>query len=277
MPQKVDIHGWAVVPETIVDVELVNRLAIYYPYYEEIAPPIKWLKQDRIRTKFVTMAPYGVQLDIKEHPKLEDYTMITDKGKILQHVTTRVGKKLDDAENMIMHALRIDPSGNQEFNVMFIDRTTRIIKLRDVPAKVRMLSGQIRDVHRNSEEFDFSGGGSEPTTDVPIKALRIQTTNGLHMIFGGFDIPASDILPTYHKLLEMYNSVQANKGQALLEGQGKQRHSFNLSLPKEKLQRVLPTIKIQSPVVLDIKKDQKKTQDQAGNAINHNHGDDTSK
>lgn len=262
MPQKIDIHGWAVVPETIIDVELVNRLAIYYPYYEEIAPSIKWFKPEKIKTKFISMVPYGVQIDFKEHPKLENYTMITDRGKILQHVTTRVGKKIDNAESMIMHALRIDPSGNQEFNVMLIDRTTRIIKLRDVPAKVRMLSGQVRDVHRNSDEYDFSGGKPEPTTGVPIKALKIQTTDGLHMIFGGFDIPASDIVPTYHMLLDMYNSVQAEKDQERLNSKEKKHYSFFPSLPKQKLHKAFPTVKIQSPVVFNMKNKQELTNEQ---------------
>ncbi len=248
MAQKIDIFGLAIVPEEIVNLGIANRNAIYYPCFQEVqaSRSLFGLSSSRKKLQFVNMVPYAIQLGPNEHPKLENYIMDTDAGKIFQHITTRVGKKLDDAEHMVMNALHIDTSGNQEFKVMFMDRTMGVVKLRDIPAKVKLLSGQYRDIPRSSDEYDFGGGGSEPITNMPVKALVIQTTENVHMLFSGFDIPEADIDPTYKKLLEIHNQIEAAKEQMRLEK--KSRPLINISLPKLELPKAFSSIKLQSPI-----------------------------
>ena len=53
--------------------------------------------------------------------------------------------------------LRIDTSGNKEFHILTQGRRVTTLRLRDIPAKVHLLSGKVSDVYITDTIFDFVG------------------------------------------------------------------------------------------------------------------------
>lgn len=134
--------------------------------------------------------------------------------------------------------MNVDTSGNREFRVLTQGRRIANVKLRDISAKVRFLSGKVSDVYLNDSIYTFLGEPIAPII-LPIVALVVVIDKETHVFFGeSFDI--EDPETTYNMLREAYNQFQAdterNKSQVGLP-------KLNLQLPKMNK----PTIDFSAP------------------------------
>ena len=129
-----------------------------------------------------------------------------------------------------------------------------MISIREIPAKVRLLSGQWVDVFSSSPEYDFQGGTPYAVTDVASYALMVTTKEKSYVLFGaGVDISDEEAAIAYRSLAEIYNQIQKQRDE--IEEKG---HKPFIKIPQINIQRPkidLPQIKIQSPLVFGKKKE----------------------
>ena len=152
--------------------------------------------------------PYGILLDNKERPHIGDYKVDSFAEAVGQSILGGVGVALTGAGNMIADLFSLDTSGNKRFRVLTVGRRVEDICLRDVPAKVKMLSGKVSDVYKNDQLYPFLGEPISPTIN-RTKALMLKTKNETFAFFGsGIDMVDEEVERLYHSLFESYNQVQ---------------------------------------------------------------------
>ena len=141
-----------------------------------------------------------------------------------------------NAANIATDVLRIDTSGNREFRVLTSGRRITVIKLRDIPAKVRFLSGKESDVYKNDQYYPCLGEPIAPIIDV-IPTLVITVDKSTHVFFGG-GIDLDDAETTYRALFEVYNQFHA----------AAEKKKPAISLPAIRLPKLsMPAINLQLP------------------------------
>ena len=157
------------------------------------------------------------------------------------NVLASVGKVVGDVASIASDMLRIDTSGNKEYRIRTQGGRLETIKLRDIPAQVRFLSGKVSDVYKNDSIYEFLGEPIAPTR-AAVPALVVTVEKATHVFLGG-GIDLADAEATYHQLFEVYKQFQEkNEKKKTPTALPK----INLSMPKLNM----PSIKIQSPFVI---------------------------
>ena len=233
MPQLVDIHGIPLDLEKVIAFRVVPREVIYYPAYQE-TPSTKFSvfaklgNQDKKKFEFVNLVPFGILLEGKEKPHIGDYKVESFAEAAGQSVLSGLGDFLADAGNTIADLLALDTSGNMKFRVLTAGRRVVDIRLRDMPAKVRMLSGKVADVYKNDPIYPFLGEPISPTIN-RTKALMMKTKDETFAFFGsGIDMLDEEIDRTYHSLLDSYNLIQKR----LEEKKAQERNRPLIQIPR---------------------------------------------
>ena len=258
MPQKIDVHGLFIDPETITDLLLQKRIAVYYPVFIEVET-VKSIfgrftstqpRQHILR--FDHQEPYGIILAEPEQPDPASYA-VTYKEAALERLLKSFGRAGKNITGHISEMLKIEISGDRNYRILQSGRNVKQTSIREIPAKVRLLSGQWVDVFSSSPEYDFQGGTPYAVTDVASYALMITTKEKSYVLYGaGVDISNEEATITYRSLVDIYNQIQQQRGE-IEEGKktALKIHQINMQLPKLDL----PQIKIQSPLVFGKKKE----------------------
>ena len=239
MAQLVDIHGIPLDLEQVSAFRVIPREAIYYPAYQETQETkssifARFGSQDKKKFKFMNLVPYGILLEAKEKPHIGDYKVESFSEAAGQSILSGLGDFFTNAGNLIADALSIDTSGNMKFRILTTGRRVVEIRLRDLPAKVRMLSGKVSDVYKNDPIYPFLGEPISPTIN-RTKALMIKAGRETFAFFGsGIDMTDEEIDITYRGLLDSYNLLQKQKEEQKALDKGRPL----IQLPKIELPKI---------------------------------------
>jgi hypothetical protein len=273
MPQKIDVHGLFIDPETIEDLALQKRNAVYYPVFHEVKvqyeiPEPKSLF-DRIFApqatssafssdhllRFDHQEPYGIILQDEEQPNAADYVM-DYRTAIIEKLLQTFGQAGKNVFGHITEAMQIDVSGDRQYRILQSGRNVKQISIREIPAKVQLLSGQWIDVFKSTPGYDFQGGTPYPVVDVDAAALMIKTKGKTHVLFGaGVDALDNELRSAYHALMDAYNKIQERRDSEAEKEKSRpffQMPQINIQLPKVELPKIeMPQIRFQSPFVIE--------------------------
>lgn len=246
MSQMIDLCGTPIQLEQIKSFRLVKRECLYYPAYQETESQVasifaRFGAEKKKKFTFTQMVPFGILLSDKEKPCTGSYEIKSFGEAVTFNLLDGVGKAVGNVASLAADMLRIDTSGNKEFHILTQGRRVTSLRLRDIPAKVRFLSGKVSDVYKNDPIYDFLGEPISPTVvAVPTLVVTIDKTP---LVFFGGGIDLEDAEATYQALFEAYNQYQAASEQ--------KKSSFslpkiNFNMPKLSM----PSIKLQSPFVI---------------------------
>ena len=239
MAQLVDIHGIPMDLEKIDAFRIIPREVIFYPAYQEIQETkssifARFGSQNKKKFEFVNLVPFGILLDAKEKPHIGDYKVESFSEAAGQSILAGIGDFFTNAGNLIADALQIDTSANIKLRILTTGRRVVEMRLRDLPAKVRMLSGKVSDVYKNDSIYPFLGEPISPTIN-KTKSLMIKSGRETFAFFGsGIDLTDQQIESTYHSLLDSYNLIQKQKE----EKKALERNRPLFQLPKIELPRI---------------------------------------
>ena len=263
MPQKIDVHGIFLDPETITDLYLQKRIAVYYPVFQETGSTRSFFgrfssSQDHI-LKFIKHEPFGIILADAEQPDPASY-IVEYREALFNRLFKGIGQAGKNLVGHVNEMLKIDISGDRQYRILQSGRQVKNISIREIPAKAQLLSGQVVDVFKSTPNYDFQGGTPYSTTDLPAAALMIVAENKINILFGaGVDAFDDDVRNTYNRLAIIYNEIQA-KRDARIEGEKNrpliQLPQINIQLPKIEIPKITG-IRFQSPFVVDKKPDSK--------------------
>lgn len=242
MSTLIDLCGTPIQLEHIRSFRLVKRDCIYYPAYQEVQEQSFSLfarknAANKKKFEFIKMVPFGVLLSDREKPLADNYEIKSFGEAAAFNILSEMGKAFGNAATLAADMLKIDTSGNTEYNILTEGRRLTRLKLRDIPAKVRFLSGKVSDVYKNDPIYEFLGEPIAPTV-VAVPALVVSVDKTTRVFFGG-GIDLEDAAATYHSLLDAYNRFQEEKN-----------IKKNTSLPKFPLSipaLSIPSIKVPSP------------------------------
>ena len=256
MSQKIDIHGLFIDPETITDLSMQKRIAVFYPVFHEISSAksaFHFSSQKQHILRFDHQEPYGIILSDAEQPDPSSY-IVKYQEAVLERLLKGLGKA---GKNMIGHMaeiLKIDTSGDRQYRILQSGRNVKQTSIREIPAKVRLLSGQWVDVFKNTPEYDFQGGSPYAITEINALMLTIATKAKNYALYGaGVDASNEEIYSAYQSLKDLYNQIQADRAFLSASHTKKpllQLPQINVKLPKVELKKVnIPSIQFQSPHV----------------------------
>ena len=266
MPQKIDVHGLFIDPETITDLERKRRISVYYPVFYEVetAKSIIGRFTSPASTqhilRFDHQQPYGIILADAEQPDPASY-VVDYKSATLDKLFKGFGRTSKNIKGHISELLKIEVSGDREYRILQSGRKEKQISIREIPAKARLLNGQWVDVFSSSPGYDFQGGTPYAVTDYPTYSLMISTKDENYTLYGAdVDISDEELLATYELLMDTYNQIQQRRdAQTEIEDKAKKT---TLKIPQIDLQVPkidLPKIKLQSPIAFGKKADDKGT------------------
>lgn len=246
MNQMIDLCGTPIQLELIKSFRLVKRECLYYPAYQETESQVasifaRFGTEKKKKFTFTQMVPFGILLSDKEKPCTGSYEIKSFGEAVTFNLLDGVGKAVGDMASIAADMLRIDTSGNKEYHILTQGRRVTTLRLRDIPAKVRFLSGKVSDVYKNDPIYDFLGEPISPTV-VAVPTLLV-TIDRAPLVFFGGGIDLEDAEATYHALFEAYSQYQAALEQ--------KKPAFTLpkiALNVPKLN--MPSIKLQSPFVI---------------------------
>lgn len=251
MPQKIDVHGLFIDPESITDLLLQKRISVFYPVFHEVVPT-KAARRHAASAQqhflqFDHLEPYGIILQDAEQPDSASYIVIY-KQAIMDKLFKGVLNAGKSAAGHIAERFKIDISGDRQYRILQSGRIVKQISIREIPAKVHLLNGQWVDVFKSTPDYDFQGGTPYAVTDVNASALMISMKDKCFVLYGaGIDASNEEVLSTYYSLAGIYNEIQARRDQAKLDS------AHSESTKKNIIQ--MPQIKIQIPPVLGKKQD----------------------
>lgn len=120
MPQKIDVHGLFLAPESITDLMLQKRISVSYPVFHEVARAKSLFRRDdssQVRIlQFDHQEPYGIILADVEQPDSASYVVNYQQAiidKIFKGIS-RVGKNLT---GHISELLKIEISGDRQCRI----------------------------------------------------------------------------------------------------------------------------------------------------------------
>ncbi len=186
------------------------------------------------------------------------------KEAILDRFIKEFNKAGKNVLGHLTERLKVDVSGDRPVRILQPGRQVKTVTIREIPAKVRLLSGQWVDVFKSTPEYDFQGGTPYAITDVPSSTLMICTDDGkIRVLFGGgVDATDQEVNSSYAQLIEIYNQIQAKRDEALEAQKNRpalQRPQINIQLPKVELPKIdMSQIRFQSPLVFGKKQDNPK-------------------
>lgn len=245
MGTLIDLCGTPIQLEHVRSFRLVKRDCIFCPAYQEVQEQTFSLfarrgASNKKKFEFVNMVPFGIRLTDKEKPMTDGCEIKSFGEAATFELLTKAGKKLGDVAGIAADMLRIDTSGNQDYKILTPGRNVVHIKLREIPAKVRFLSGKYSDVYKNDSIYEYLGEPIAPIVQ-PVSTLVVTVDKATHVFFGG-GIDLQDAEAVYHSLLDAYNALhEENSKDKLTSG-----HRLSLSIPKLSI----PSIRIQSPFVI---------------------------
>lgn len=248
MGTLIDLCGTPIQLEHVRSFRLVKRDCIFCPAYQEMQEQTFSLfarkgAANKKKFEFVDMVPFGIRLTDKEKP-LADGCEIKSFGEAATFdLLGKAGKKIGDVAGIAADMLRIDTSGNQDYKILTPGRNVVHMKLRDIPAKVKFLSGKYSDVYKNDPNYEFLGEPIAPIV-MPVSTLVVTVNKATHVFFGG-GIDLQDAESVYHSLLDAYNALQEVSSKDNMTS----RHKISLNLPKLSI----PSIRVQSPFVVQKK------------------------
>lgn len=246
MSQMIDLCGTPIQLEQIKSFRLVKRECLYYPAYQETESQVasifaRFGAEKKKKFTFTQMVPFGILLSDKEKPCTGSYEIKSFGEAVTFNLLDGVGKAVGNVASLAADMLRIDTSGNREFHILTQGRRVTSLRLRDIPAKVRFLSGKVSDVYKNDPIYDFLGEPISPTVvAVPTLVVTIDKTP---LVFFGGGIDLEDAEATYQALFEAYNQYQAALEQ---KKPAFALPKINFNMPKLSM----PSIKLQSPFVI---------------------------
>lgn len=248
MVPVIDICGMPIQLDKVKEFSLIRRECIFFPTYQETVEQTnsvfaKWGAKNKKKFQFIKMVPYGVLLTGKEIPsgKSHEIKYFGEEATktILDRVLHTVAKPAGNLVNTAVDAINVDTSGNREFRVLTQGRRVINVKLRDISAKVRFLSGKVSDVYLNDSIYTFLGEPIAPSI-LPIVALVVVIDKETHVFFGeSFDI--DDPETTYNMLCDAYNQFRLSAEERDKSHAG----LLKLSIQLPKMDK--PTINIPSP------------------------------
>ena len=263
MPQKIDIHGLFIDPETITDLRLQKRISVYYPVFYEIetARPIfgRFSSPQKHVLRFDHQQPYGIILADPEQPDPSSY-VVNYKEAALERFLKGIGQTGKSLAGHISECFKIEISGDRRYRILQSGRNVKQTTIREIPAKIRLLSGQWVDIFKSSPEYDFQGGTPYAVTDVGSSALMIEPQGRIYVLYGA-SVDASDdeVITSYRALANVYNQIQEKRDGALQAHKNRpplQLPQINIQLPKVDLPKIdIPPIRFQSPFVLGQKRE----------------------
>jgi len=270
MPQKIDIHGIFIDPETITDLRLQKRISVFYPVFHEVSTGKSFFSRFSSSQKpqhilqFDHQQPYGIILADAEQPDPSGY-VVNYREAAIERFLRGIGHTGKNIAGHIQEMLKIEISGDRQYRILQSGRNVKQTSIREIPAKVRLLSGQWVDVFKSSPEYDFQGGTPYAVTDVGSSALMICTKDQIYVLFGaGVDASDEEVVSSYRALTGIYNQIQAQKDTAIEEQKARplfQMPQINIQLPKVELPKIeMPQIRFQSPFVFGKKKEEQELQ-----------------
>ncbi|MDI9506590.1 MAG: hypothetical protein GX246_09970 [Clostridiales bacterium] len=263
MPQKIDVHGLFIDPETITDLMLQKRISVYYPVFHEVARTKSLFQRtdsSQLRIlQFDRQEPYGIILADVEQPDSASYA-VTYHQALIDKIFKSVSMTGKNLIGHINELLKIEISGDRQYRILQSGRNVKQTSIREIPAKVRLLSGQWVDVFKSSPGYDFQGGTPYAVTDVGAAALMIVTKDKNYVLFGaGVDATNEDVISAYRSLAILYNEIQERRDAAIEENAKKpwiQMPQINIQLLNVELPKIeMPQIKFQLPFVLGKKQE----------------------
>ncbi len=267
MPQKIDIHGIFLDPETVVDLRLFKRKSIFYPVFHEIQTGKsifgRFSSSQKHILRFDHQQPYGIILADVEQPDPSSY-VVNYREAAIERFLRGIGQAGKNVLGHINEILKIDVSGDRPYRILQSGRNIKQITIREIPAKVRLLSGQWVDVFKSSPDYDFQGGTPYAIAEVGSSALTIITKEQVYVLYGGgVDASDEEVISSYHTLIDIYNQIQEKRDMSLEEQKGRplfQLPQINIQLPKFELPKIsIPEIRFQSPFVIGKKNNEEES------------------
>ena len=256
MPQKIDIHGIFIDPETIVDLGIQKRISVFYPVFEEIETQKSFFGRfssgQKHVLRFVRQQPYGIILADAEHPDPGSY-VVNYQEAAFERFLKGLGQTGKNLTGHIMEMLKIEMSGDRKYRILQSGRQVKETSIREIPAKVHLSSGQWVDVFKSSPDFDFQGGTPYAVAEVGSAALMICTKERVYVLYGaGVDASDEEVKNAYQNLIIIYNQIQSKKDALKEEQKNKPILQFpriNVQLPNIEIPKI-PHIRFQSPFVI---------------------------
>ena len=95
MPQKIDIHGFFIDPETITDLQLQKRISVFYPVFHEVDTGKsifgRFSSSQKHILRFDHQQPYGIILADAEQPDPSSY-VVDYKEAAIERFLRGIGK-----------------------------------------------------------------------------------------------------------------------------------------------------------------------------------------
>lgn len=236
MPQKIDIHGLFIDPESITGLNLQKRIAVYTPVFYEIETSKPFFSRSSTpqlrKLRFDHLQPYGIILANIEQPDPSSFEVYYRGAFSLRVSIQNIGQASKKFIGHISELLKIEVSGDRQYRILQPGRIVKTTSIREIPAKVHLLNGQWVDVFKSSPGYDFQGGNPYAVTDVRASALLITTKEKNYDLYGAeVDVTNEDVISTYHALAEIYNDIQSKHDALLIE----QNKKPSIQMPKIKL------------------------------------------
>lgn len=263
MPQKIDIHGIFIEPESITDLQLQKRISVFYPVFQEVSAGRfifgRFSSTQKHMLRFDHQQPYGIVLADAEQPDPSSYVVSYQEAAI-ERFLKGLGRTAKNITGHITETLKIEISGDCQYRILQSGRNVKQTSIREIPAKVKLLSGQWVDVFKSSPEYDFQGGTPYAVTEVGSFALMIGTKDKIYVLYGaGVDASDEEVIASYQALTEVYNQIQVRKDEAIERQKGRpffQVPQINIPLPKVELSKIeMPKLRFQSPFAFGGKKE----------------------
>lgn len=227
MPQKIDVHGLFIDPESITDLHLQKRISVFSPVFYEVAPKMSMrlfsASQQKHFLQFDHLEPYGIILADNERPDTASY-VVNYKEAVADKIFKGILKTGKNVAGHIAEALKIEISGDRQYRILQCGRIVKLTSIREIPAKVHLLNGQLVDAFKSSPKYDFQGGDPYAVTDATAYALMIKTKDKCFELFGaGIDVSNDELLSIYHSLGIIYNDIQHKRDVAIANKKNKLR------------------------------------------------------
>ena len=264
MPQKIDIHGIFIDLENNTELYLRKRISVFYPVFHEAAPARKFFgfgSSSQVHfLRFDHQQPYGIILADAEQPDPSSHVVNYQEAAI-ERCLRGLGQAGKNIVGHIQEMLQIDISGDRQYRILQSGRNVKQTTIREIPAKVKLLSGQWVDVFKSTPGYDFQGGTPYAVTNVGSSSLMIITNDKIHVLYGaGVDASDEEVISSYRVLTDVYNQIQARRDAKIEENKGRPLFQFpqiNIQLPKIEMPKIeLPQIRFQSPFIFGKRKKQ---------------------
>lgn len=217
MRQMIEICGMSIQLNKIKSIRLVKRDYLLCPAFQEIEEPNKnnlahLVGLNTRSFRFIDMVPYGAILSADEEPISNSYEIQVSNRKnekSTNSILNEISKAVNNLANVTADVLHIDTSGNKEFRVLTRGHNTATLRLKDIPAKVRLISGKVSDVYKHDAIYKRLGETTSPFI-APISTVVITVGKATYVFFGG-GIDLDDAEAAYHALQEVYSRYHSEK------------------------------------------------------------------